>query len=121
MPYRIVACEAADVELCFFSGPASDMGRLKNRCSGWLQAAAATVVFSSSLLICLVASVQIEKIRQFSGVPPHSQRLKKQSSNSGPPSTASNSSSRLIWANSVVTSVRGGFTWTSSKPTIYNC
>ena len=90
MPYDTTASELVEVALDLSSGPASDIGRLKNRCSGWFQVAAAIEVSSSFFLICLVASVQIEKMLQLSGVPPHSQCLKKQSSNNGPPSIASN-------------------------------
>ncbi len=77
-------------------GLASDIGRLKKRCWGWLHAASATDVSLSSLLICLVVLYQIEKMQQFSGVPPHSQCFNKQSSNNGAPSMVSKSSSKLI-------------------------
>ena len=77
-------------------GLASDMGRLKKRCWGWLHVVVATDVSLSSLFICLVALCQIEKIRQFSCIPPQSQCFKKQSSNNGAPSVVSKSSSKLI-------------------------
>jgi hypothetical protein len=76
-------------------GLASDIGRLKKRCWGCFHATVAIDISLRRSLICLVALYQIEKIQQFSVVPLHSQCFKKQSSNNGPPSMASKSSSKL--------------------------
>ncbi len=59
-PNEVAVPDLAGIVLRLFSVSASDSDRLRKRCSGWLHATVATVVSTSSSLICLVAFTQIE-------------------------------------------------------------
>ena len=95
LPFQVAVSKLISLVFRLSFGLARDIGRLKKRWCGWFHAAVAIDVSLSSLLISLVALCQIANILQFSVVPLHSQCFKKQSSNNGPPSMASKSSSKL--------------------------
>ncbi len=103
LPFEVVCSKLTSLMFRLSFGLASEIGRLKKRCWGWLHAAVAIDISLRRLLICLVALCQISKIEQFSVVPPHSQCFKKQSSNNAPPSMVSKSSSKLISSGGLAT------------------